>query len=241
MDSKQKAEILKNSQQWFNDVILTNHLKNTKKLVNPKEFNINPFLLTYLSNFLTGNSDPVSIAKALIYPRALGQSITTSFGSNIQSFVTKVLKSVGSTTPGIDIEFIDACDKDKKYCQLKAGPNTINKDDITTIINHFSSTRNLARTNNLKIPNDDLIVGVVYGEPQQLSAHYKKITTQHYHPVFIGQEFWLRLTGDENFYFELIRSIAEVSQEADATKELEDVILELSQTEEITKFANNLK
>jgi hypothetical protein len=70
------------------------------------EFNINPFLAVYLANFLTGNSSGKSIAKALIYPRILGTSITTSFGTNIQKFTNDVLDAFGSTTPGIDIEFI---------------------------------------------------------------------------------------------------------------------------------------
>ncbi len=241
MNSKQKKQILINAQDWFKNVISINHLKNTKKLVSPKEFNINPFLVTYLSNFLTGNSDPISIAKALVYPRVLGQSITTSFGQNIQTFVTEVLSPFGSTTSGIDIEFIDACDGDKKYCQLKAGPNTINKDDVETIANHFSSIRHLARTNNVKVTNDGLIVGVIYGDPQQLSSHYKRIEKQYFHPVFIGQEFWKRLTNDEQFYFELIRAIAKVSSEADSTKELEEIILELSETKEIIALASALK
>lgn len=75
----------------------------------------------YLANFLTGNSSPKSIAKALIYPRILGTSITTSFGTNIQKFTNDVLDAFGSTTPGIDIEFIDRIDGHKKYCQMKSG------------------------------------------------------------------------------------------------------------------------
>jgi hypothetical protein len=42
---------------------------------------------------------------------------------------------MGSVVHGIDIEFIDAIDGRKKYCQLKSGPSTINKDDVVTIIN----------------------------------------------------------------------------------------------------------
>ncbi|MEI3611152.1 PmeII family type II restriction endonuclease [Pseudogracilibacillus sp. SO30301A] len=60
----------------------------------------------------------------------------------------------------MDIEFIDKLDGRKKYCQIKADPNTINHDDVTTIKNHFNGIRNLARTNNLQIGLNDLIVGV---------------------------------------------------------------------------------
>jgi len=138
-------------------------------------YNINPFLFKYLANFLTGNDNPESIAKALVLPRILGASINTSFGMKIQTLISTLFEGLGSTTQGIDIEFIDAIDNRKKYCQLKAGPNTINRDDVTTITNHFQGVRNLARTNNLNVGINDMIVGIVYGEISEISSHYKKI------------------------------------------------------------------
>jgi hypothetical protein len=76
-------EILEKAKEWFKNIIAVNHISNTRKLRKSSEFNINPFLAVYLANFLTGNSSAKSIAKALIYPRILGTSITTSFGTNI--------------------------------------------------------------------------------------------------------------------------------------------------------------
>jgi hypothetical protein len=233
-------EILKKAQTWFRDVLVENHIKNTAKLQNIKEFKINPFLIMYLANFLTGNSSAESIAKALIYPRVLGQSISTSFGSNIQKFTNDVLGSLGSVVNGIDIEFIDAVDGKKKYCQLKAGPNTINKDDVETIKQHFDGVRNLARTNNLDIGLNDLIVGVIYGENEQLSANYKNIERKHHFPVIVGQNFWHRLTGDKKFYFNLITAFTEVANEADASQLLEETIKELAQSEAIQKLASKI-
>jgi hypothetical protein len=144
----------------------------------------------------------------------------------IQSLISTLFQGLGSTTQGIDIEFIDAIDGRKKYCQLKAGPNTINHDDITTIINHFNGVRNLARTNNLNVGINDMIVGVVYGEPAELSSHYKRIG-QNY-PVYIGQDFWHRLTGKDDFYFELIDAIGDVALEVDASKVVEKTIQNLA-------------
>jgi len=75
----------------------------------------------------------------------------------MQKFISDVLKdSFGSMVAGIDIEFIDAIDGRKKYCQAKLGPNTINKDDIETIHNHFKAARNLGRTNNIAVQHGDL-------------------------------------------------------------------------------------
>lgn len=233
MTEYEKAIILENAKKWFRETILENHKANTEKLVNPKEFNINPFLTIYLANFLTGNSSPLSIAKALVYPRALGTSITGSFGMNMQSFTSSVLLGFGSAVPGIDIEFIDQTDGHKKYCQLKLGPNTINKYDVETIAGHFKSAHSLAAFNKLRLSTDDLIVGVMYGTPNQLSSHYKRITSQYYYPVHVGNDFWHRLTGDENFFSELLDSIASVAVEANFNEELDRIIVQLAETEEI--------
>jgi hypothetical protein len=222
MQNSEKQEILDKSKQWFRETLSANHIRNAQQLTNPHKFNINPFLTVYLANFLTGNSSPESIAKALIYPRVLGTSITTSFGS---------------TTSGIDIEFIDQIDGHRKYCQLKSGPNNINKDDVETIANHFKSVLNLSRTNNLRLSINDLIVGVIYGTPADLSGHYRRITAQYHYPVLVGQAFWQRLTGDEHFYTDLIRSMGEVATEADFTAQLSQVITALASSPEVIELS----
>src|SRR5699024_1073932 len=102
--------------------IAKSHMANTEKLTSLEQFNVNPFLNKYLANFLTGNDDSRSVAKALVYPRVLGTSINTTFGNQMQSFISDVLGGQGSLSPGIDIEFIDKIDGHKKYCQIKAGP-----------------------------------------------------------------------------------------------------------------------
>jgi hypothetical protein len=236
----EKDVILQKAQNWFRETIAVNHEKNTIKLKNPSEHQINPFLLPYLANFLEGEATPISIAKALVYPRALGTSITTSFGTNIQSFASSVLSSYGSLIPGIDIEFMDRVDGLKMYCQLKSGPNTINKDDVETIAHHFKDAINLAKTNKIKVSFENFAVGVIYGETKDLSSHYLRISKQYHHPVLIGEEFWYRLTGDANFYFDLIDCIAQVAIEADFKSKLDDVILSLSKSQEIEDIVKKL-
>lgn len=233
MIQTEKKLILDKAKQFFKDKIIQNHQKQTLKLKTLNSFKPNPFLEQYLANFVFGSGDSVNVAKALIYPRVLGTSINTIFGTQMQSFCKDVLNGYASTTPGIDIEFTDQVDGRKKYCQIKAGPNTINKDDITTILNHFKDIRNLAKTNGLKDfnPDIDCIVGVFYGSFDDLSTMYKTINNSH--PVFAGKEFWKRLTGDDNFYHELIDTIAEVAQEVNGTAIINSVIQSL--THEITK------
>ncbi len=223
MDKKEQEIILNKAKDFFRNEIVEAHIiEGCKRASKLSEYNVNPFLYKYLANFLKGNAEPRSIAEALVLPRVLGSSITTSFGMKIQKLISELFEGYGSTTSGIDIEYIDAIDGRKKYCQLKSGPNTINRDDVETIFGHFQATINLARTNNLNIGVNDMVIGVLYGEEAELSSHYKKINKKH--PVIVGQEFWYRLTGNKEFYLDLINTVGEVAIEVDGTKVLEETI-----------------
>lgn len=215
MTEEEKQHILEAAKEFFITRIIANHSEKTAKLIKESSFNINPFTWKYLAKFAFGDTSPESLAKALIYPRVLGTSFATSFGTEMQYFTVDVLSGYASTTQGIDIEFVDALDGRHKYCQLKSGPTTINKDDVATIEDHFKGVKNLARTNGLNIGFNDCIVGVVYGEEKQLSANYKKIKADY--PVFVGKEFWQHLTGDENFYHELIEAFEDVAENMDSS------------------------
>lgn len=235
-----KKEILNKAKCWFKETIALNHEKNTNKLSDSSVYNINPFLLPYLANFLDGEISERSLAKALIYPRALGTSINTSFGTNMQYFTSEVLSSFGSLIPGIDIEFVDQISGKKIYCQLKSGPNTINNDDVETISNHFASVRGLAKTNKIKADADSFIIGVLYGEEKDLSGHYKRLDSQYHYGIVVGRDFWHRLTGDSDFYYDLIESISEVAIEINFKSKLDDIIDKLATSNEIKDLAKKL-
>lgn len=229
MTPEQKNAIIESGKNYFRTIIIPNHVNNIAQL-RLKHFNINPFLINYLAAFLCGNTDSMSLAKALLYPRILGTSIATSFGQNIQTFISSVEEIVGcaSGIEGIDIEFVDAIDKRRKYCQLKAGPQTINKDDVATILGHFKYLIGKARLDKMPLQIDDLIVGVLYGDEDSLSANYKMVNA-HY-PVYCGAEFWERLTGDKEFYFKLSKAFGQVVEEEniDGSKLIADKVAELA-------------
>lgn len=212
MTDQQKQAIIESGKEYFRTTIIPNHLKNLQKL-KLSSFDINPFLINYLAAFLCGDTEPRSLAKALVYPRILGTSLNTSFGQNIQMFISSLEEITGGASgiEGIDIEFIDAIDGRRKYCQCKAGPKTINKEDIATILGHFKYLMNKSRLDRMGLQFDDLIVGVLYGERDNLSAFYKAINT-HY-PVLCGADFWERLTGDRDFYNRLAKAFGEVVEE----------------------------
>lgn len=193
---------------YFETYIFENHveasLRTHSKL---KSYNINPIVVKYLSKVLENDYNPKGVAKALFYPRVLGTSINTSFGTRIQNMFVELGIANGSLIKGMDIEFVDKIDKRKKWCQLKSGPNTINSEDVKPLIRKFTSTISLARTNNAfkGISNSDFIVGVLYGEASELSMHYKVIDKTH--PVIIGKDFWHRITGFPNFYDGLVTAL----------------------------------
>lgn len=222
MTEAERDEIIERAKSFFRTNIVPKHVNNTVKLTRLSEFNPNPFLLTYLAQFAFGDASAKSKAKALIYPRVLGTSISTTFGTAMQKFCNEVLSAFASTTSGIDIEFIDALDGRRKYCQIKAGPNTINKDDVDTIASHFRGIRSLARTNNLRLATTDCIVGVLYGARGELNSFYLRLDEDY--PVYAGREFWQRLTGDESFYSELIAAFVDIAREADYTELLTQTV-----------------
>jgi Type II restriction endonuclease EcoO109I len=193
---------------YFEKNIFENHINaSLKRHSKLKSYIINPIVVKYLSKLLEGNYTPEGVAKALFYPRVLGTSINTTFGTRIQNMFVELEMAEGSIIKGMDIEFFDKVDKRKKWCQLKSGPNTINSEDVQPLIKKFTSTIQLARTNKaLKgINNSDFIVGVLYGESAELSMHYKEIDKTH--PVLIGKDFWHRITGYPKFYKGLVAAL----------------------------------
>lgn len=229
MTEEQKQRIIESGKDYFRCNIIPNHLKNLKSL-KLKGFNVNPFLVNYLAAFLCGDTKPESLAKALVYPRILGTSINTSFGQNIQIFISSLAEIAGraSGIDGIDIEFEDALDGRWKYCQCKAGPQTINKDDVATILGHFTRLQNKARIDHLPIQVDDMIVGVLYGEANEISGNYKNIDKVC--PVYCGAEFWEHITGDNQFYYRLAKAFGEVVEEdkIDGSNLIMDKVKELA-------------
>lgn len=235
MTEEQIKEILDKVQDWFYKNLASRHIENTKKLKNIKEFRVNPFLLPYLTKFSQGNITAENLARTLVYPRMLGTSVNTSFGNAMQSFTNEVLGAFGSLVPGIDVEYISSKDGRKKYCQMKAGSNTINKDDVATIHGHFNDAKNLAITNRVNVDITDLVVGIAYGTQNELSNHYKQLEAKHHYPILIGQDFWFDLTGDEEFYEKLINKVTDSLEkyQIDFSEEIEEVISELAKSEEL--------
>ncbi len=235
MSSLKQRYLIEEIVTYFNTYIFENHInaciRTHTKL---KSYNINPIVVKYLSKVIENNYTPLGVAKALFYPRVLGTSINTSFGSRIQNMFVDLKIAEGSLIKGMDIEFIDKIDNRRKWCQLKSGPNTINSEDVKPLIKKFTETINLARTNKAfkNINNTDFMVGVLYGEPNELSMHYKVIDKTH--PVIIGKEFWYRVTGFPDFYDGLVAALQTLIANIDTQDMLNKGVEELAKEIEVS-------
>ncbi len=202
-----EAQLIASMRDYFEQEIVQKHQQNLldkhSKLSN---YQINPILVKYLSQLVENGITDEGIAKALFYPRALGTSITGSFGSKFQKMLVDLNLVSGSLIAGMDIEYVDRIDNRRKYCQLKSGPNTINSKDVNPMLREFDTVANLARANSFQnFNNNDLVLGIMYGDRNQLSAHYLRIDQRY--PVIIGSDFWHRVTGFQNLYNALIAQI----------------------------------
>jgi len=147
MASITEQEVLDNAYDFFFDFFSKKAQNYSNKKY--KSFKVNPFTIQATANAFGSPITINSLAKAVVYPFALGTSIATSFGTNFQAFMVSTTGGLAkaSVVKGMDIEYDDALDSRHKYCQIKSGPTTINKDDIKTIEDHFKGLTNLARTN----------------------------------------------------------------------------------------------
>ena len=137
MDSRVRAV----AEKCFED-IMEGQVKKIKSW-KMKNFKINPFTIKMLSQIGFGGCDPRSMARALVYPRILGTSLATSFGTRTQFFCVEAGFAKASGVAGMDIEFTDKINGRDIYAQLKAGPTTINKDDVKPMCDKFDDARRL--------------------------------------------------------------------------------------------------
>lgn len=229
MTVKKQEELINEIVEYFKVYIFENHIAASIGVhTKLKNYNVNPIVVKYLSKILADEYSSEGVAKALFYPRVLGTSINTSFGTRIQNMFVDLKIADGSLIKGMDIEFVDKIDNRKKWCQLKSGPNTINSEDVKPLIKKFTDTINLARTNKAlkNVSNNDFMVGVLYGDENELSMHYKVIDKNH--PVIVGKEFWHRVTGHPNFYEGLVSGLQKLIDNLDTHDLLNKGVEELA-------------
>ena len=226
--------IVEEFESWFTNVFIPHQEVLLEKWKIAENHKMNPYLLAYRSAALSGDKSALGIAEGLITLSWLGQGLSTSFGMQFQTQLTRILQDVyGSTTSGIDVEYPDYFDKRKKFAQIKLGPDTINSDDVETIDNHFKSIKRLAKTNNVSLQVDDLVVGVIYGTHLQLNANYNALKNLNYE-VYVGNEFFEHLTGVPDLGTQLIDAAVRSSKNVKVDELLKEAIGILARDPNIT-------
>ena len=224
---KSKSELIDAFTRWYEDDFLERQIETIDRSANIEEHNSNPFIASYAAKAISGGLAAVDQARALVIQRAFGTGMHTSFGTQIQKAIVSLLPNAsGSMIPGMDIEFQEPATDIRRYCQVKAGPYTVNRDTSEKIVDKFDKALNLAKTNGLPITNDQLIVGVLYGKHDQLSTFYKEIEKRY--SVLAGASFWERLTGHEAFYDDLVTSFRKVSDNSNVDDRVEAAIKKLA-------------
>ena len=215
-------------EKWFTDVVIEANKKGIRELNKASSFKINRYLAPYVSQALTGAITAEGIARGLIQGRSMVTGLNTSFGTHMQIFIINQIKAaVGSAIAGIDIEFEDCVDRERKFAQVKAGVSTINKDDVAPIVTKFKGIRAKARRDGLKIAEDQTVICVLYGEKSSLSAHYKELIDEGV-DVYVGDDFWERLTGEKGMEQRLFKACLNAAAKADVKPLIEQTVTELA-------------
>lgn len=223
-----EKEVLDNAYAFFFDLFSKRAQSYSKKKY--ESFKVNPFTIQATASAFGSPVTSNSLARAVVYPFALGTSIATSFGSRFQGFMVSTTGGLAkaSVVSGMDIEYEDALDKRHKYCQIKSGPTTINKDDIKTIEDHFKDLTNLSRTNHLPLDASDKVVGVLYGSHDDLSTMYRAIEKDGIN-VFAGEDFFYHITGISGLYQGLIESAQRAAENSKMQGSIQKLIKEVEQ------------
>lgn len=128
----------------------------------------------------------------------LERSVVTSYGTRIQT-IAKILAERGTGVEGADI----CKEKDEKryYIQMKAGPNTPDK-DIMAQINIL--LRSAVRRNRGSVA----LLGMTYGKRDKVSNIIQKYSQVDW---IIGKEFWGFLSDNPNCAEKLFKLVEEVA------------------------------
>jgi len=129
---------------------------------------------------------------------------------------------------------------EKKWAQLKLGVSTINKGDVKTIDDDFQTARRLAQQNGMQVGISDFVIGVMAGDESRLSANYKTLRDSHNYPVFVGSDFWLRLTGEADFYERLVKVLKGSIAKVDGSELVEDTISIVANRDDVKQLVTEL-
>jgi hypothetical protein len=228
---ERRREIIARAVEFCRNKVFGRNLKSLEERFGKlTEYKLNPFTEEYIARLTHGDNSAGSAASSLLIFK-VQQSLATTLGTKLQEFCSSELDCPGSMTSGLDMDFWDFVDERERFSQVKLGPATINDEDVDPMREKFTAAMRRARRNNLRVSADDFVIGVMYGKASQLNPPYRRL--ERAFPIFVGQDFWTRVTGDASFYTEFSRAIMQLGRElanhelfssavAELTAEIED-------------------
>jgi hypothetical protein len=162
-----------------------------------KDFNINPFLFRLLSEQL-GLKDARSIVEFLLSER-FERGATTSAGDMFQKLAGIFCEPTG--VEGADL--MKRKEGRYYYIQIKAGPNTVDKDACQKLSRDLRSAQRRHR-------GAITLFGMAYGSPDQISSIVQKYLDVD--EMLIGREFWEFISDDPDCLQELYEIAGEVAR-----------------------------
>ena len=70
---------------------------------------------------------------------------------------------------------------------------------------------------------------------------YEIYSREKDYPVYVGKESWHRLTGEVNFYLELIAAVTEVAIDVETSKVVNKIVRSLAKEIKLNKIYHNKK
>lgn len=117
----------------------------------------------------------------------------------------KVYGGIKSSAKGVDLEIVKG--NARYIVSIKSGPNWGNSGQIADMVSNFKKAKKILRTNS----NQDHIMavnGCCYGKFGQGGAYDKG----NYIKI-CGQDFWYFISGDEDFYQDIIEPLGYKAKE----------------------------
>jgi hypothetical protein len=172
---------------------------NTVQRIRLKDFNINPFLFRLLSEQM-GLNDARSILKFLLHER-FERGAVTSAGDMFQKLAAIFCEPTG-------VEGADLLKRKEGryyyiYIQVKAGPNTVDKDACIKLSRDLRSAQR-------RHPGSITVFGMAYGSEEQVSnivRSYLDVDMK-----LIGKDFWAFISDDPDCLVELYEIAGEVAR-----------------------------
>lgn len=191
LDKDTKAKV----RQIFEDFL--RRRINTIQRLRLRDFNINPFLFRLLSEQM-GLNDARSIVKFLLHER-FERGAVTSAGDMFQKLAAIFCEPTG--VEGADL--LKQKEGQYYYIQVKAGPNTVDKDACVKLSKDLRSAQR-------RHPGSITVFGMAYGSEEQISNIVRSYLDVD--KKLIGKDFWAFISGDPNCLEELYEIAGEVAR-----------------------------